>query len=245
MQRLLSVASLLALAGVVACSRSYSPEVKHVGDTDVGEVASCPVTSGLLAKYYRDVAKQSVPDDIGGRSCVVDAAERLQAEADCANRANIEAFEAALTERGLTRTDHAGMPGYLDVAWDTAVGQVIELDPELREMAGADRVVSLGVDGSDDGCSGSRTHARANTTSFIARDPAGALVVVVPKPALELRTYIECTCFAGCGAEPMPPMRVFAMLRPGETISAAVDVPFAAISVVSAAVESQTCCCAP
>jgi hypothetical protein len=238
-------AACLSLGLVLACSRTYSPDVVR-GDDSPDHSSVCAV-SKLDAKYYRDVAKQSVPGDIGALSCVVDASEKLQAEAQCANEANTAAFQSALTQRGLKETEHRGWGTHLytPMSGEYGVGHVIELGPQDAESFGASRAVYLGYQGGDYGCSGSTTLAGVNTMAFVAREDGGRHVVVIPKPVVESRTYVSCTCFAGCGAQPPGAQPVFAALEPGQVISETVEVPYPAISVVTTAVESQTCCCAP
>lgn len=245
MQAILRAVWWSSLFALVGCSRTYTPNIQRTDDSvDRGTV--CPVTR-LNARYYRDVAKQSVPDEIGGRSCVVDANAALEAEAQCAQQANTAAFDAALAERGLVATDHQGWGSYLSTpqAGEQSVGQVLDLGPDDQNNFDAARAVFLGWAGDDDGCSGTSTLAAPPTGAFIARDGGGRLVVVVPKPSVESRNYVTCTCFGGCGAQPPGPQPLFAPLGPGEVISETVEVPFSAIRISTSAVESQTCCCAP
>ena len=80
---------------------------------------------------------------------------------------------------------------------------------------------------------------------FIVRDITDRLVVDIPKPTVESRNYVTCTCFAGCGAQPPEAQPMYAALGSGEVISETIEVPYAGIHISTTAVESQTCCCAP
>ena len=207
---------------------------------------SCPATALREVRYGSTADKRAkLPNDIASLRCVVDPRSKIEEELACVRDYNQASWGHALYEQGLTllEADMVGMDGPGRYRGNLALGGIVDVaadpeDPQSREQ----QLVYVGSDGYD--CSGTSVLTVAGPGVSLAQNQAGEVVVVVPKPEVEGRNYVACSCFPGCGAY-MEPMPRFIAVPAGAKLGQTVELVYPAISIAVSSVESTSCCCAP
>lgn len=216
--------------------------------TEAPAPGSCPASKLREVRYGGTVGQGvKLSNDIAGRRCVEDPRSKIEDELACVRDYNQASWGHALYELGLTliEAEMVGFAGEDRYRGNLAPGVVLDVaaaseDPEAPQ--GPSRVVFAGFDGYD--CSGTSVLTATSPGVSLATNQAGEIVVVVPKPTVEGRSYVACSCFPGCGAY-MEPMPRFIAVPEGARLGQAVELVYPAISIAVSSVESTSCCCAP
>jgi len=197
----------------------------------------CPASKLAKVRYGSTVdASVELRAQVAKRRCVDDVWTKLEDDIDCANAFNQAAWEHAYYEAGLALVEPSA------AAWIETRSQLGSGLETESDDSGQTRVELEQYD--EDDCSGAVLHTRIGLGPRLALNRDGELVAVVAKPKLDERSYVECSCFPGCGMM-HEATASYAVLAAGIEFAGVVEISYPAIAISTSVVEFESCCCAP